>query len=693
SLSNVLIGNTEAQSIPMSIKADGEVVIGNQPPELKAIGNKSVNRGDLLKFTISASDPNDDELTCFASNLPPGASFNAKTCTFTWIPTYTQTGKYPNIHFEVSDGQLTDSENITVTVKTAYSSSGYTGASFASTGFVGGGGGGFVSSGGSATPANLPPVLNSIGYKNINEGEQLQFTISATDPNSQNLTYSASSLPSGASFDPSTNTFSWTPGYDQAGTYPSVHFQASDGMLVDSEDIFITVNDVSSPPTFITFIPPTDSNNATVTRNWTEVSATITNTIETSSFIDWNRSLVGYWNLDDNSGSTASDNSTYSNTANLLNDPQWTPGKFGSALYFDGDNDYVHCGKDIDFNITDEITIETWANPAIAGEGGPNNAILAKAESGLGWSWQLRYNGPGNYMGFNFNGNSEGPTWVSTNQNLSPGEWYHIVGVFDGTTIKCYLNGIETDSEQISGIVGSNSSLFIGQDGWGNVFNGNVDEVKIWNRALSSDEIKSSYNTTNTLSRQFTNLPDGIYEYYAHITDTIANSYRTETRYLTINTTTTVDPGPINQPPILNPVGNRSVDADNSLQFTVYATDPENDTLTYSASNLPSGASFNANTRTFSWTPSSPGTYSNVRFVVSDGELTDSEDITIEVADDTGSGVGNGEATIYVVPTITDDKILPTSSISSGYISNQISIAASPSEFEPASFVVRANQN
>ncbi|MCP4607494.1 MAG: hypothetical protein GY845_02095, partial [Planctomycetes bacterium] len=52
-----------------------------------------------------------------------------------------------------------------------------------------------------------------------------------------------------------------------------------------------------------------------------------------------------------------------------------------------------------------------------------------------------------------------------------------------------------------------------------------------------------------------------------------------------------------------------------------------------------------------------------------------------------------GEATIYVVPTITDDKILPTSSISSGYISNQISIAASPSEFEPASFVVRANQN
>jgi len=71
-------------------------------------------------------------------------------------------------------------------------------------------------------------------------GERLSFTITATDLDNNSLIYSASNLPEGASFDPSTRTFSWTPRYDQAGVY-SVHFEVSDGQLTDSEDITITV--------------------------------------------------------------------------------------------------------------------------------------------------------------------------------------------------------------------------------------------------------------------------------------------------------------------------------------------------------------------------------------------------------------------------------------------------------------------
>jgi hypothetical protein len=108
---------------------------------------------------------------------------------------------------------------------------------------------------------------------------------------------------------------------------------------------------------------------------------------------------------------------------------------------------------------------------------------------------QLRYNAPGegNYMGFQFNGNPEGSTWVSVKQNLSVGEWYHIAGTFDGTNIKCYLNGVEKDMNQISAIKGVNARLFIGQDGWDDIFNGTIDEVKIYNRALSAEEIKADY--------------------------------------------------------------------------------------------------------------------------------------------------------------------------------------------------------
>jgi hypothetical protein len=90
----------------------------NQPPVLNAIGDKSVDEGELLTFTISATDPDGDSLTYSASNLPSGATFNSSTRTFSWTPDEAQT--YPNIHFEVSDGELTDSENITITVNNIY---------------------------------------------------------------------------------------------------------------------------------------------------------------------------------------------------------------------------------------------------------------------------------------------------------------------------------------------------------------------------------------------------------------------------------------------------------------------------------------------------------------------------------------------------------------------------------------------
>jgi hypothetical protein len=93
----------------------------------------------------------------------------------------------------------------------------------------------------------LPPVLNAIGNRSVNEGAVLSFTISATDANGDALTYSASNLPVGASFSAATRTFSWTPGYSQAGVYASVRFQVSDGQMTDYEDITITVVNVLRP--------------------------------------------------------------------------------------------------------------------------------------------------------------------------------------------------------------------------------------------------------------------------------------------------------------------------------------------------------------------------------------------------------------------------------------------------------------
>ena len=176
------------------------------PPVLEPIGNRTVNEGQLLEFTVSAIDPNNDPLTYSANltSLSPEASFNPATRTFSWTPTSGQAGTCSDVRFEVSDGELTDSEDITITV-------------------------------------NRPPVLEPIGDKLAGEGELLEFTISATDPDGDPLTYSASNLPTGASFNPATRTFSWTPTSGQAGTYSNVRFEVSDGELSDSEDIAISI--------------------------------------------------------------------------------------------------------------------------------------------------------------------------------------------------------------------------------------------------------------------------------------------------------------------------------------------------------------------------------------------------------------------------------------------------------------------
>jgi hypothetical protein len=221
-LSNVIVGDISGHSVTANI-INGQVVNGqasngqastNRPPMLSPIGSKSVNPGALLIFTISGSDPDGDRLTYSASNLPVGATFNASARMFSWTPTSNQVGTYRNVHFQVSDGSLTASGDISITVN-------------------------------GAPGANRQPMLNPIGGKSVNPGALLTFTVSATDPDGDPLAYSASNLPAGATFNASARTFSWTPTSSQAGTYPSVHFQVSDGSLTASEDITIMVSAIS----------------------------------------------------------------------------------------------------------------------------------------------------------------------------------------------------------------------------------------------------------------------------------------------------------------------------------------------------------------------------------------------------------------------------------------------------------------
>ena len=80
---------------------------------------------------------------------------------------------------------------------------------------------------------NRPPVLSLIGSRSIGETQILTFALTATDPDGDSLSYSAGNLPTGASFNPTTRTFTWTPGYGAAGNY----------------SVLFTVTDNGTPPT------------------------------------------------------------------------------------------------------------------------------------------------------------------------------------------------------------------------------------------------------------------------------------------------------------------------------------------------------------------------------------------------------------------------------------------------------------
>jgi hypothetical protein len=94
-----------------------------------------------------------------------------------------------------------------------------------------------------SSTVNRPPVLTPIGSRTISEGQSLSMTLTGTDPDGDSLTFSAGNLPTGASFNPATRAFSWTPGYGAAGNY-SVQFTVTDNgapPASDSETVTITV--------------------------------------------------------------------------------------------------------------------------------------------------------------------------------------------------------------------------------------------------------------------------------------------------------------------------------------------------------------------------------------------------------------------------------------------------------------------
>lgn len=200
--------------------------------------------------------------------------------------------------------------------------------------------------------------------------------------------------------------------------------------------------------------------------------------------------LVGTWITDDSDPATAPDHSGRLNHGTITG-AIWAAGKQGRALSFDGVDDYVDCGNGVILDCTSAITISMLVNPGI---NLATSLIVSKSNAdGTIRPYDVWYGGAYTKMVFAVYDGS----WhaVQADTDIVIGDWYHIVATYDGT-MRLYENGIrQAQSISLATLPTNTAILAIGRQGSASTgyFNGKINEVRVWNRALSAAEIWDEY--------------------------------------------------------------------------------------------------------------------------------------------------------------------------------------------------------
>lgn len=199
--------------------------------------------------------------------------------------------------------------------------------------------------------------------------------------------------------------------------------------------------------------------------------------------------LVAYYSFDDCS---AKDLSGYNNNGTIYG-AICTEGKINQALSFDGIDDYINCRNSSILNPS-SITILAWIYPKGWGENGMGRIVTKY------YSYQFYVYSDGNRLSFYFwnSSNSTNQAWSNIN-STKLNEWQHVAVTYDGQYVKFYVNGLLSGQTAMKAgsLQSSNSNLIIGnRESLDRTFNGTIDEIKIYNRALSSEEIYSEYLKT-----------------------------------------------------------------------------------------------------------------------------------------------------------------------------------------------------
>jgi hypothetical protein len=233
--------------------------------------------------------------------------------------------------------------------------------------------------------------------------------------------------------------------------------------------------------------------------------------------------LISYWNFNENAGTIANDGKG-SNDGQLLAGskigtpvngvaPSWVPGKWGSALSFDGISSYVNAGSDASLKPA-LVSVSAWVKAdkysyygQIAGmatdtgsrESGysilaDDHWLSGTGDSFVTWISDTKITPPAT--------RPDGNYFYTTDVPADPFDWTNVVATYDGTTVKLYVNGVEKASDSIlenngalsydyvtAFYMGVYSTPIVGQTNWWLPYTGLIDDVAVWDRALTAGEV------------------------------------------------------------------------------------------------------------------------------------------------------------------------------------------------------------
>lgn len=232
---------------------------------------------------------------------------------------------------------------------------------------------------------------------------------------------------------------------------------------------------------------------------------TVTGTA-TEVWSDPDESLILYLSFDELNGRTVNDHSQYKNNGELVGKPKLVEGKFGKALKFNGRNDWVEIPHDDSLTVDKSVTVMAWIKTPR--HGGPNGAlwqsIVAKGNDPRSYSFYTDMESGGVHLSISYfvGGHSH--------RNIALNRWQHVAAQVDNEIHRYWING------KLTAVYRSNAPL-PGKADTASVrvgnshdvkpavaadrhFRGLIDELRIWNRALSQDEITREMQTGNKLA-------------------------------------------------------------------------------------------------------------------------------------------------------------------------------------------------